>query len=214
MHVNDNKQEIFHLNGSAIWGKTGTFILILSLLGMGSLNVATLTSEQVHTNGFNFLKLVLGSVLAEVMLNKLLESSPTVQKTRSVDAATKAIAAEREILAGKHAKLSKDHNDLTEKNRKVMAEHEQLKRVSETRSAAAQKASQRIAPRIAATATRSVVTLTPKMAPYAGAAVVLSVTALDLYDFCETAKDLSELNLAFNQPQADQHTICGLKIPN
>lgn len=47
----------------------------------------------------------------------------------------------------------------------------------------------------------------------AGVAVITTLTASDLYDDCQTLKDLNELNANFEHDKTDENTVCGIKFP-
>lgn len=125
------------------------------------------------------------------------------------------LSADHDELLTKHKKLSIDHDDLNVRHGKLSTEHTNLTRVSAARSAAAQRATSRIAPRLATTAARAVTTLPARAAPFVGTAIVVTVTTWEIIEMCETLKDLNEMNATFGHPAIDQSSICGLqfKIP-
>ncbi len=43
---------------------------------------------------------------------------------------------------------------------------------------------------------------------------MLTVTAWDVYDACETLKDINELNSVFDHPPEDKTKVCGMHMPN
>ena len=125
------------------------------------------------------------------------------------------LSADHDELLTKHKKLSINHDDLNAKHGKLSTEHTNLTKVSAARSAAAQRAASRIAPRLATTATRALSTLPARAAPFVGTAIVVTVTTWEIIEMCETLKDLNEMNATFGHPTIDQSSICGLqfKIP-
>jgi hypothetical protein len=53
--------------------------------------------------------------------------------------------------------------------------------------------------------------------PYVGAGTILAVTAAEIYDACETLKDVEELRRGFDlEPSADGTSmkVCGLGLPS
>ncbi|WP_171237653.1 hypothetical protein [Ruegeria sp. HKCCA5763] len=73
-----------------------------------------------------------------------------------------------------------------------------------------------ISKRAAATAKRSAGSVVGESIPYAGTAIIVGVTALELYDLCETIKDMNALSRAFDpslEPNDDQATVCSMKVP-
>ena len=111
-------------------------------------------------------------------------------------------------LQKKNSNLSKKHFELTEtikKNDAVASKRKQL--VSET--------SKRIQKRTAKSAFRSVVAVPAEAIPFIGVFVVFSVTSWELYDACNTMKDLAVLSKYLNDGEAeDTNEVCGLKIPS
>lgn len=59
-----------------IWLKVRSWVALVSILGLGVLNVATLIDDQVHKSAYNFLSKLVSHLPAETA-TKLLASSPT-----------------------------------------------------------------------------------------------------------------------------------------
>ena len=74
----------------------------------------------------------------------------------------------------------------------------------------------RISRRAATTSTRELGSMAGEAIPYLGIAVVVGATALELKDLCDTLKDMSELQRAFD-PNAgvsdEQKTVCAQRVP-
>jgi hypothetical protein len=67
------------------------------------------------------------------------------------------------------------------------------------------------------TASRSVSSMAVEAIPYAGITAIVGVTAWELKDLCDTAKDMEALNQALNPDAAlpdTQSSICSMAIPN
>jgi hypothetical protein len=70
--------------------------------------------------------------------------------------------------------------------------------------------------RAAKTAAKSVSAMAFEATPLIGAAAIVSVTAWELKDLCETAKDMDALNRALNPDEAtdiDQTSVCSITVP-
>ena len=70
--------------------------------------------------------------------------------------------------------------------------------------------------RVVRTATKSVSAMAFEATPFIGAAAIVSVTAWELKDLCETAKDMDALNRALNPDEAtdvDQTSVCSIVVP-
>ena len=72
----------------------------------------------------------------------------------------------------------------------------------------------RIAKRTVRNISANVAALAGEVVPVAGSAVVLSITAMDVYDACQDMKDLAQLQalLSFNDIQDDTQKVCGIKL--
>ena len=70
--------------------------------------------------------------------------------------------------------------------------------------------------RAAKTAVRSVSAMAFEAAPLIGTAAIIGITALELRDLCETAKDMDALNRALNPDEAtdvDRTAVCSIAVP-
>lgn len=77
---------------------------------------------------------------------------------------------------------------------------------------------QRIAQRNTRAAARSVATMPAEAMPIVGTTIIVASASLEVYELCETMKDMSELRNALNPeaeviPSSDQMTICSIKVP-
>lgn len=73
-----------------------------------------------------------------------------------------------------------------------------------------------IGKRAVKTARREVTSMPAEAIPYLGTAVIVGVTALEIYDLCATLKDMSALKRAFNPDfmQSDEELeVCAIKVP-
>jgi hypothetical protein len=73
-----------------------------------------------------------------------------------------------------------------------------------------------IGKRAVKTAKREVTSMPAEAIPYLGTAVIVGVTALEIYDLCATLKDMSALKRAFNPDfmQSDEELeVCAIKVP-
>ncbi len=83
-------------------------------------------------------------------------------------------------------------------------------------SAAVDETADMVNRRAVKTAKREVASMPAEAIPYLGTAMIVGVTALELYDLCATLKDMSALKRAFN-PDFDQSDeeleVCAMKVP-
>ena len=82
--------------------------------------------------------------------------------------------------------------------------------------AAVDETADMIGSRAVKTAKREVASMPAEAIPYLGTAMIVGVTALELYDLCATLKDMSALKRAFNpdfEQSEDELKVCAMKVP-
>jgi hypothetical protein len=169
---------------SSLWRISKVLLFIAPILGLGSLNVLTLINDQAHATGVSFLKVVLAPALAEATISRLLSHS----------------------TSAKYGALERSHQALESK-------HVELKKVSAARSQVVKSISTRVARRAIANAGKNVASYAAEVIPVVGVAAITALTISDIYDDCQTLKDINELNVAFEHETTDDKTVCGIKFP-
>jgi hypothetical protein len=169
---------------SRLWRISKFLLFITPILFMGSLNVLTLINDQAHTAGISFLKAILAPALSEAAMTRLLSHSPTEK-----------------------------YNALEKSHRALESKHVKLKREAAARSQVVKNISTRVARRAILNAGKNVGSYATEILPVAGVLAISAITISDLYDDCQTLKDLNELNVAFEHENTDENTVCGMKIP-
>lgn len=197
-----------------VWGRSKTFLIVSTLLGLSSLNVLTLLNDAVHAAGYSAIRAILASALPDAALSKMLMDSPTAKRKREIATATKLFARENAKLAASNKAIEQARMDAELAKKKIAAEHVELKRASEQQALTAKKISRRLATRSVANASRHVSSVAGQAIPFAGTAIIVGVTALDIRDACETMKDVNALNSAFGHEGEDQTKVCGMNVPN
>lgn len=195
------------------WRSAKRLLLIFSFLGLVSLNVLTLASDQVHAVSYNAIKAILARVVPVAEASRFLSSSPTAKRQNDVAGATKKITQEKTVLLASKKALETKHLALEKSFKEIEATHTALKRTSETRAAAVMTTSQRLAVRSLTNASRNVSSVFAETIPIVGTGIILAVTAWDVHDACETLKDINKLNSVFDHPQEDEVKVCGMKVP-
>ncbi len=86
----------------------------------------------------------------------------------------------------------------------------------ESRRAKTSVVSKRIAKRLAANAARNFSSVLGEAIPYLGTALIVTVTAADIKDACDTMVDINELagSMGAETNSSDENEVCGIKIPN
>ena len=83
-------------------------------------------------------------------------------------------------------------------------------------SQAVESTSGSIARRSAIAATRSVASMGGEALPVIGTSVIVAATGFELYDLCNTVKDMNDLKVAFDpslKTEPEQTTICAMEVP-
>ena len=102
----------------------------------------------------------------------------------------------------------------TQKYKAIEARNVELKRFSAMRSDTAKRVSIRIGRRVVANAAKNVSSFAVEVIPVVGVTAIVAITASDIYDDCQTLKDLNELNITFDHEKEDVTTVCGMKAPS
>jgi hypothetical protein len=78
---------------------------------------------------------------------------------------------------------------------------------------AVQNVGSRLKSRAIRNAVRNVAAVPAEAVPIGGVAAVVALTLSDVYDNCQTLKDLNELGRLFGHEQEDERQVCGLRLP-
>jgi hypothetical protein len=169
---------------ATLWPAPKVLLTLTVMLGLVALNVLTLINNDVHTAEVNILKAVLAPAMTETTLSRILSKS-TTQKYFTLEKSYKAIEA-------RNAELNREH----------AVKADVVKRVST-----------RIGRRTVANAAKNASSFAAEVVPAVGTAVILTVTLSDIYDDCQTLKDLNELNITFDHEKEDDTVVCGMEVP-
>jgi hypothetical protein len=186
---------------------------IFAFLGLASLNVLTLVNDKAHAAGYSAIKAILATAIPDAAASRMLSNSSTVKRKQDAMVATQKLAAERDMVVASSKVLEAKQLTLLKSLKEVEASHSALKHTSTLRTAAVLKTSKRLAIRAATNATRNVSSVFAEAILLLGTGIMLGVTAWDLYDACDTLKDINELNSVFDLQKEDQNIICGMKVP-
>jgi hypothetical protein len=102
----------------------------------------------------------------------------------------------------------------TQKYKAIEARNIELKRFSAMRSDTVKRVSTQIGRRAIANAAKNFYSLAEEVIPVVGVAVIVGLTVSDIYDDCQTLKDLNDLSNAFDLENEDETTVCGMKVPS
>lgn len=192
--------------------------LVLLVLILGAMNIATVVSAPSHKLAFGLMEralLIFGANVAE----SLLKRSPTREADRKVQKATAELVAKNKQLGervvdaeARRAKAVAEAEMHRTAHTKVSAElNDQVrKRGTDAKSAKAMATS--VQTRLASGVARNMAAIPAEAVPYIGIGVNLSVTALDVYDACQTMREINELMKLLGQG-VENADFCGMKVP-
>lgn len=117
-------------------------------------------------------------------------------------------------------------NSPTAKKRKLEAENSKIKQRNSSlineqkrhkvKLAKARQISQRVTKRVARNVAKNVAAIPTEAIPYFGVAAVVTITALDVKDGCDTVRDVNQMMeiLEFDRTDTDEQEVCGIAIPS
>lgn len=209
---------------SGIWPKLKIPLVVLSLFGLITLNVLTLVNDQIHAVGYGVIQAAIASTVPDAVVHRVLSGSPTATKQRAVRVATsqlqgefdkshRAIVAKNEAVTKQLTDLSIKHAYLEKTHAETETKHTNLKHKSQKQFSLVSAISSRIGKRAAINAAKNLSSFALEVIPAVGVAAIVALTASDLYDDCQTMKDVNELNVEFELQSEDADKVCGLRVP-
>lgn len=143
-----------------------------------------------------------------VKTNKDIDSKYTALRktTNELDTKNAALLNANKELESSHAALQRTNKDLESK-------HDELKRVGQNNKVAVRKASGKIARRSVTVVARNISSMPAESIPFIGIAVIVGVTAWDVYDACQILKELNEMSTEIGNDAEDESKVCGVHVP-
>lgn len=211
----------------SLWGYRALVvpILMMMVLVLGASNLATVLSASFHDlvfDGVYRALLIAGANVADSMTHKSLKRI-TDERVR---ARTAALASENDALKATGKKLSSQAADLEARHAKAVNEVDAAKQahgktqreladLNVKRSAEAARAKRMassVRGRLVKGVARNNAAIPAEAIPYVGISVTVSLAALDVYDACQTMKEINELMKLLGQGE-ESADVCGTKIP-
>ena len=193
-------------------------VLIVLVLTLGATNVATVISATSNNLAFGLIEralLIFGSNVAESLLNRspTREAERKVQKTTAdLETKNKQLVAQVFDAEARRDKALEEAEVQKTARTKVSAELEAQVRQRGTDAKRAKEMAANVSTRLATAVSRNVAAIPAEAVPYIGIGVNLSVTALDVYDACQTMREINELMKLLKQGVANAD-FCGVKLP-
>lgn len=107
--------------------------------------------------------------------------------------------------------LSKENKQLKKQN----SNFKKKEKIQRIKLAKAHRITRNVAIRTAKNVTLNVTSIVGESVPFLGVGLIVAVTAMDVYNGCETIKDTNELlNLmGFDGVTDEENTVCGINVP-
>jgi hypothetical protein len=186
-------------------------VLSIAVAGLLATNIATLLSEPVHDGLYGALRSIVG-VAGDSVADRLTRNSPKARSANKVAAATGNLKAANEQLAVQNRRIAQEAAQLGQRHEKLLAEHANLQTKRAGDAKKAKEVAGVIRTRFAKAAFRDRAAIPAEAIPYLGIGVILGVAAWDLYDSCQTMKDINELLVRLGEGE-EAADFCGMKMP-
>lgn len=188
------------------------YLLAGIALALVATNLLTLGNAGFHSKAYALIE----SIARAAGVESVLSNSPTQLNRQATEVAARQSAeiATRQQRATLLA-LAATSFALADATSALIKEHKALRHTHLALAQTSKAVARRVAIRTAGGATRSVSTLAGKALPYLGIASVLTLTAYEVADACQTLKDANELEIAAGAPPgSEEGRICGLQVPS
>lgn len=171
-----------------------TIIIILLLLLSISFNIAQFTGGLLSTVASTAFQTVTG------------KKTLAAKNTQALAEVNKQLEAEKKANRKLRKQVANPNTRIVKYKGKKMALSEAVETTSDRMSRRAKK-----------TAAREVASMGGEALPWVGAAVIVSATALEIKDLCDTLKDMRDLKTAFDpksKPNPEETTVCTMQVPS
>ncbi|NOQ63161.1 MAG: hypothetical protein GQ582_01455 [Methyloprofundus sp.] len=172
-----------------------SLLLILMLLGLISTNILSITNAKFHD--------LLSGLLSQIPITDFMSKSKS-KKFQSLTAENKRLQKQSKELTTENKRLQKQNKVFKQKNH-----------IRKVKIVEARKISKIIVKRTAKNVALNMTSIAGEAVPYIGIALILSVTAHDIIDGCQTIKDTNRLLnlLDVDELKSKENQVCGMKVP-
>ena len=165
------------------------------------------------------IKRELKTELAETSGQLIIEKKAKRELKNELAETTLQLATERRLKQELKTELTKTVGKLVVEKQSMRILKKQTKnQASELAlSTAVNQTADRIGKRSLRSAKRNIATMPGASIPWIGPAVIVSITSLELYDLCETIKDMNKLRKIFNPSTItsdEELTVCSMEVPS
>ena len=193
-------------------GRLKLIMMALTMVGLLASNIAAVLNANFHDRLYSGVRKVL-LIAGEPFADSATRRSKSVQVDEEIRRQTAEL---RSQTADSEARRAKAEADLDGEREKVKRAHLDLEDVKTQRlidAKEAKRVASSVRDRLARGAARSVAAIPAESVPYIGIAVTLGMVSLDLYDACETMKEVNGLLIRLGQGVVPDDAVCGVKVP-
>lgn len=151
--------------------------------------------------------------LANLATNLAAKTQDLIKVHEELSAKHIALNKSYRNLANVSANLAAKTQDLVKVYGELDAKHVEMKRVVVRNRAVTAKVSRQIAARAAKGTVRSISSMVGKAVPFAGVALMVAMTGLDVKDACDSLRDLNEMNVTIGAEMEEEGKVCGVRVP-
>lgn len=181
-----------------------SLLVTVTIVGLLATNIASLVSSSAH----DFFHSIIWRMLAiggAAFADNAMSKSPKKIVDKKVKAQTADLDTKnRQLLADNSAK-SKQLDELHGNNKKLLSKLDDNAKFVKQTAATVHK-------RLAKGVARNVAAIPAESVPYFGISLIIASVSLDIYDACQTMKDMNSLLVLLGQGEENPE-LCGQKVP-
>lgn len=189
---------------SAKVGLIKSILVALSIVGLVATNVATLVNSSVHDFFHSMIWRVL-SIGGAAFADNAMSKSPQKIVDQKVKAQTTDLDTKNKQLLADNSAKSKQLDELHGNNKKLISKLDDNGKFAKETAATVHK-------RLAKSVARNVAAIPAESVPYFGISLIIASVSLDIYDACQTMKDMNSLLVLLGQGEENPE-LCGQKVP-
>lgn len=181
-----------------------SLLVTLTIVGLLVTNIASLVNSSAHDFFHSMIWRVLsigGAAFADNAMSKSpkkIVDQKVKAQTAELDAKNKHLSADNSRQSKNIAQLERDAKDLAEK---FGGGGKKAKEIAQT-----------VHKRLAKGVARNVAAIPGESVPYFGIGIIIASTSLDIYDACQTMKDINTLLVRLGEGEENPE-LCGQKVP-
>ena len=144
------------------------------------------------------------------------ENSKLLASSKHLTTKVAGLTQENSKLLASSKNLTKKVAGLTQENSKLLASNKRFKKKIDTNKRKVKQLSKKIVKRTWWRTGRNIAGVVPEAIPVVGIFAIVSLTALDIKDACDTMRDMKELNAQFGPDEnaIDERDVCGVNVPS